>query len=106
MYTCTGSFPLVTMTPGMPAPDTENKYKKNIDSEKQFKSPNKCQIASLWLLGLISALLVTAVTHLEFLNLDFLMFTDYPTKFSGYIIKIRLLSELEKMLKLTFPPRI
>ena len=44
MYTCTGSFPLVTMTPGMPAPDTENKYKKDIDREKQFKSSNRCLI--------------------------------------------------------------
>ena len=85
MYTCTGSFPLVTMTPGMPAPDTENKYKKDIDREKQFKSSNKCQVVTLWLLGLISALLVAAVAHLEILNIDFLMFTDYPTKYSGDI---------------------
>ena len=72
------------MTSGIPAPDLGNRDKRDIDKEQQYKSRNKCQVVTLWLLGLISALLVTAVTHLEFLNLDFLMFTDYPTKFSGY----------------------
>ena len=73
------------MTPGLPAPNLENRYKKDIAMEQQFKSSNKCQVVTLWVLGLISALLVAAVAHLEILNIDFVMFTDYPTKYSGYI---------------------
>ena len=73
------------MTSGIPAPHLGNRNNKDIDMEQQFRSPNKCQIVTLWLLGLISALLIAAVTHLELINLDFLMFADYPTKYSGYI---------------------
>ena len=63
-------IPLVTMTPGAPNPDTGNGSNTAVAKEQEspIKSAGKCQVVTLWLLSVISAALVAAVTHLEILN--------------------------------------
>ena len=62
----------MTMTPGAPNPDTGNGSNTAIAKEQEspIKNAGKCQVVTLWLLSVISAALVAAVTHLEILNLE------------------------------------
>ena len=72
----------MTMTPGAPNPDTGNGSNKAVAKEQESarKSAGKCQVVTLWLLSVISAVLVAAVTHLEILNLGI----PSSQKISGY----------------------